>query len=321
MIRSVLVENGKRYESAAPVSYGEARCIKRNDLVKVLADALPQGTIRFGCRVASVKLDETTSFPIIRVQDGTNIKAKVLIGCDGANSVVAEFLRLNRTKVCASRAVRGLTSYPNGHGFRHEFVRIKTDDVLCGRLPITAHSVFWFALVPNCSADSKNFKDQEAVQKLTLRSIKELSEEWKEMVKKCDKSSLYMSSLRYRTPWEILFGKFRTGTVTVAGDAMHMMGPFLGQGGSSALEDAVVMARCLAEKIEKCGDSRKRIEEGIDEYVRERRMRLFSLSTQTYLTGLCIESSSRVVKLMFMVFVMVLFFDPIHHTRYDCGRL
>ncbi|KAH7849059.1 hypothetical protein Vadar_012359 [Vaccinium darrowii] len=43
--------------------------------------------------------------------------------------------------------------------------------------------------------------------------------------------------------------KFRKGTVTIAGDAMHVMGPFLGQGGSAALEDTIVLARCLSHKF------------------------------------------------------------------------
>lgn len=47
----------------------------------------------------------------------------------------------------------------------------------------------------------------------------------------------------------MLVGRFRLETVTVSGDAMHVMGPFLGQGTCSAFEDAVVLGRCLAQKI------------------------------------------------------------------------
>ncbi|MCK1978397.1 FAD-dependent monooxygenase, partial [Jeotgalicoccus huakuii] len=73
-------------------------------------------------------------------------------------------------------------------------------------------------------------------------------------------------------------GNFRKGTDVVAGDAMHIMGPFLGQGGSAALEDAVVLARNLAEKMcgsERTGKQSLQVEIGaaIDRYVKERRMR------------------------------------------------
>jgi len=37
------------------------------------------------------------------------------------------------------------------------------------------------------------------------------------------------------------------GNVCVAGDALHPMTPDLGQGGCSALEDGIVLARCLGE--------------------------------------------------------------------------
>lgn len=134
-----------------------------------------------------------------------------------------------------------------------------------------------------------------------------------------------MSRLRYRAPWDVLSGKFQRGTVTVAGDSMHLMGPFLGQGCSSALEDGVVLARCLWRTLGQNGlnnvSSRKRIEEAIDEYIRERRGRIVRLSTQTYLTGKLIEASSPVTKLLLVVLLMILFRDKIGHTRYDCGRL
>ncbi|KAF5734611.1 hypothetical protein HS088_TW15G00103 [Tripterygium wilfordii] len=64
----------------------------------------------------------------------------------------------------------------------------------------------------------------------------------------------------------ILLSSIRKGrTVTVAGDAMHVMGPFIGQGGSAAIEDAIVLARCLAGR----SHSMQKVGEAMDEYVRE----------------------------------------------------
>lgn len=179
--------------------------------------------------------------------------------------------------------------------------------------------------MPYINTDSNNLKNQEDVARLTLASVCQFPEEWKEMVKKCDIDSLYISRLRYRSPWDVISSKFRRGTVTVAGDSMHLMGPFIGQGCSAALEDGVVLARCLWSKLGQDGmnnvSSRKQIEEAIDEYVRERRGRLVGLSTQTYLTGRLIEASSPATKLLLIVLLMILFRDHIGHTRYDCGRL
>lgn len=222
--------------------------------------------------------------------------------------------------------MRGFTNYPNGHGFPQELLRIKTGNVLVGRLGLNENHVFWF--VVHMQDNHHNGEDQQSIANLTLKWVDNLSEDWEEMVKKCDVESLTITHLRYRSPLEIMFGKFRRGTVTVAGDAMHVMGPFLGQGGSAALEDAVVLARCLARKIgpdhggllKDC--SMKNIEDCIDEYVKERRMRLVGLSTQTYLTGRWLQTSSVVVRLMFIVLLVILFGrSQIRHTKYDCGRL
>ncbi|XP_010449893.1 PREDICTED: FAD-dependent monooxygenase andE-like [Camelina sativa] len=331
-IRDVLIEKGiKRRESVGPASYGEVRGVIRNDLVRALADALPRGTLRLGCQIMSVKIDETTSFPIVHVRNGEPIKAKVLIGCDGSNSIVSRFLGLNPTKALGARAVRGFTNYPEGHGFWQEFIRIKMDNVVSGRLPITHKVVFWFVVLLNCpqELDSNFLKDQEDIARLALASVGEFSEDWKEMVKNCDMVSLYISRLRYRAPWDVMSSNFRRGTVTVAGDSMHLMGPFLGQGTSAALEDGVVLARCLWRKLGQnsvnnnvsSSSSRMKFEEAIDEYVKERRGRLVGLSTQTYLTGCLIEASSPVRKILLVVLLMILFRDQIGHTRYDCGRL
>ena len=148
------------------------------------------------------------------------------------------------------------------------------------------------------------------------------------MVQECDTSYMFFTYLTYRTPWDMLVERFREGTVTVAGDAMHIMGPFLGQGSSVALEDGVVLARCLARKIHAQVDfqgkqnlMQGKVEEAMDEFIRERRMRLVGLSTQTYLTGLFLATLPIPVKLLVVLLMLVLFYDPIRHTRYDWSHV
>ncbi|KAJ0025950.1 hypothetical protein Pint_07409 [Pistacia integerrima] len=123
---------------------GETRWVKRSDLIEALAQDLPLGTIRFGCKIVSLKLDTNTSFPILQLNNGTTIKAKVLIGCDGANSVVADFLELKPKKLHSSCGVRGFTYFPNGHGFAPEFVQTIRDNTMLGLAPVTDNLAFCF---------------------------------------------------------------------------------------------------------------------------------------------------------------------------------
>lgn len=53
------------------------QCVKRSDLIETLAESLPTESIRFGCQIVSVETDPTTSFPIVYLGDGSNIRTKV----------------------------------------------------------------------------------------------------------------------------------------------------------------------------------------------------------------------------------------------------
>ncbi|KAJ0025780.1 hypothetical protein Pint_06911 [Pistacia integerrima] len=77
---------------------------------------------------------------------GAGLANRVLIGCDGANSVVGDFLELKPKKLHSSCAVRGFTYFPNGHGFAHELVRTRRDNTLFGMAPVTDNLACWFVV-------------------------------------------------------------------------------------------------------------------------------------------------------------------------------
>ncbi|XP_010252441.1 PREDICTED: uncharacterized protein LOC104594023 [Nelumbo nucifera] len=330
-VREILVDNNRQRET--PIGKEELRCVKRSDLVEILAENLPPETIRFGCQIVAVKLDPLSSDPVLQLYDGTFIKAKVVIGSDGANSVVAEFLGLKATKLFSYCAIRGFTNHPTGHGLNNEFIRTNREGILQGRIPVDDKLVCWFIGRQWTPEDSRISKDPKLVKESAVQSIKAFPSEMVELVKNSDIDSVSLVRLRYRTPWDVLLGSFRKGRVTVAGDAMHVMGPFLGQGGSAGLEDAIVLARCLVKEIssvvgvEGCQQRRKLmpetsvLEAALDRYIRERKMRIVRLSTQTYLTGLLLRTSVPLIRFSLLILLFVLFGNSLGHTRYDCGRL
>lgn len=78
---------------------------------------------------------------------------KVLIGCDGANSIIGKFLNLKPIKAFSLSGIRGFTNYTSGHTFPREFVRIRRKEgSLCGRIPINAKLVYWFTALQDSSS-------------------------------------------------------------------------------------------------------------------------------------------------------------------------
>ncbi|KAA3487001.1 FAD-dependent urate hydroxylase-like [Gossypium australe] len=292
----ISVAEGKCRESELPLGKGELRCLKRMELMKALAEELPVESVYLGCRAVSILLDPLTSNPLLQLHDGTLIKAKVL------------YHNFN----------------PSGHSFGDKFRFYSSNDVTLGQLPVTDNLVYWFltrVLTSQDLSDAK--KDPAYITKASLEAIKGFPEEIVELVKNTEPNALYLTELRYRAPWDLVRTKFRKGTVVVAGDAMHAMCPFISQGGGASLEDAVVLARCLSEKLKQVaeGGGKRLVEETLDEYVRERRMRVFWLSLQTYFIGLAQDNTSKVKKALGIAGLILVFGDQRSHTDYDCGRL
>lgn len=156
--------------------------------------------------------------------------------------------------------------------------------------------------------------------------MKDFPPEAVEVVKNSDPETIIYTRVRYRAPWDLLLPSFREGNMTVAGDAMHVMGPFMGQGAASALEDAVVLARCLAQGMcinrnVSSWQLQKSIGKALDKYVRERRIRVIMLSMQTFLRQSMQLPLPVPVKLVIMLILVAIFGKPLSHSQYNCGPL
>ncbi|KAI3773687.1 hypothetical protein L1987_48217 [Smallanthus sonchifolius] len=323
--RVVSLDEGRQQEISLYNCVGETRCLRRKDLIDTLYAALPPATVKFGCQLESIKLDPHTTKPVLRFIDGSSIVTKVIIGCDGCKSIVAKFLNLKPTKMFPLCEVRGLTNYQYGHSFAHDFTSFRKDSILVGRIPIDNNWVYWFCTQPYIAKDERTWKEPEVIRQHTLELLRNYPQEIQEMIKAADTKSLSFKHLRYRAPWDLLTGTFSRGTMIVAGDAMHVMGPFLGQGGSAALEDAVVLARNMAQLagLNQSGSKLTihRVVEAFNQFVRQRRMRVVRLSLQTYLIGMISGTSLRLKKFICILLVILLFRNPKSHMDYDCGDL
>uniref|UniRef100_A0A0E0CM29 FAD-binding domain-containing protein n=1 Tax=Oryza meridionalis TaxID=40149 RepID=A0A0E0CM29_9ORYZ len=332
MVRQIQGKNQTTVSS--PRCRKEIRCLRRKDVMEALAKSVPAHTIRYGCRIVAVDQDPGTNCAVLTMADGNTIKAKVVIGCDGWNSVVAKYVGLGVPSQLPRFIVLGFASYPEGHPFGTEFSQIIADDFAVGRVPINENLVHFF--VSRSPSPGRTDVDEDAARKYVLEKVDELPDEVADMVRRCDAASSWtLTKVWYRPPWQVALAGFRRGAVTVAGDAMHAMGPFIGQGGSAGLEDAVVLARSLlssSSAAAAAGDGwappapprqqlRDDIGAAIDEYVAERRRRATTLCLHSFAIGTLLTTRWLAVKLACVAVLALLGGDSRRDADYDCGRL
>ncbi|KAF3796496.1 FAD-dependent urate hydroxylase [Nymphaea thermarum] len=303
----------------------EVRCVSRQMLVETLSKQLPQGTIRFGSKVVSIEQDRKSC--LIHLADGTLIRAKVLIGCDGVNSVVAKWLGLPGLVSTGRSSIRGLAHYPEGHGFEPRFAQFFGNGARFGILPCDERTIYWFCtLLFNPQDDATTKDDPLKLREIVLSGI-EGAPEAVSVVEHTDLNSIMCSPLRYRSPWTMLWGhELCKGKVTVIGDAMHPMTPDIGQGGCSALEDAVVLVRCLGEALLGITGSEEqrdqRVKEGLEKYVKQRRGRWFRLILTAYWVGRLQQSGGTAISFLRNRFMVgMLSWVTVQTSMFDCGKL
>ncbi|XAR61618.1 hypothetical protein NMG60_11016085 [Bertholletia excelsa] len=280
----------------------EMRCVWRSELLETLERQLPAGTVRYSSKVVSI--EESGHQKLLHLADGSIIRTKVLIGCDGVNSVVAKWLGLQKPNSCGRSAIRGFVEYPDGHGFSPKIRFFFPGGVRFGFLPCDDKRLYWFCTF-NLSAQPEKGMEEDPVKmkQFVLSRVGKVSKNAAEVVERTKLDTIFCSPLKLRLPWNLLTQNISKGNVCVIGDALHPMTPDIGQGGCSALEDSVVLARCLGEAllakpkedIISEEEEQGRINKGLEKFARERRWRSFSLVTAAFVVGYIQESHGRVM--------------------------
>ncbi|XP_052202145.1 monooxygenase 2-like [Diospyros lotus] len=278
----------------------EIRCVRRKELLETLEGELPRGAIRYSSMVVSI--EDLGFHKLLRLADGSTVKTKVLIGCDGVNSRVAKWLGFENPVDSGRSAIRGLVEYPDGHSFQPRFHVFFGGGVRFGFLPCGEKSIYWFCTIH--SSLQHDVEDMEEnplkMKQFVLRKISKIPKEAADVVERTKLDCISCSPLKLRLPWHVLLGNITKSNVCVAGDAFHPMTPDIGQGGCSALEDGVVLARCLGEALlerprEEEEEEYERIKKGLEKYAKQRRWRSFKLISTAALVGFIQESDARVM--------------------------
>lgn len=295
--------------------------VNRKTLLETLENELPRGTIKYSSKM--VQIQDSDGLKSLHLADGTILKAKVLIGCDGVNSVVAEYLGLSQATSAGRSAVRSFVEFKNGHGLEPKLMLFFGKGVRFGVIPCDEHSIYWFySFRP--PQDKEIVEDRIKLKQHIISTLGKVPDKIRSVIEETDTTNLEYAPIRFRHPWNLLWGNITKGNVCVAGDALHPMTPDLAQGGCSALEDSVVLARVLAAALreESRENEKQRIQKGLENYVKERRWRSIDLVWSAYMSG-SIQMRDGVVVNYIRDHVLAKFLGGLflNKAAFDCGKL
>jgi salicylate hydroxylase/6-hydroxynicotinate 3-monooxygenase len=215
--------------------------IHRAHLHAALAALIPRDRIHFGRKLVAIEQNESTAALVFA--DRSRVEASLVVGADGIHSMVREALfGAERPRFTGRVAYR--TTYPtpllNGMAVDERAKWWGPDRHVVHYFTTAGEDEIYFIAVvpePNFRVESWSTKgDKDALLAAfagchpRLRAILAAAPELRKW------------ALLERDPMPS-WGK---NGIVLLGDACHPMAPYMAQGAASAIEDAVVLTRCLA---------------------------------------------------------------------------
>ncbi|MGC9539061.1 FAD-dependent monooxygenase [Streptomyces sp. UG1] len=226
--------------------YGERTyTVHRADLLDAVRSAVPDDWVRLGARCASV--DAGSDGALIGFADGSRVEADVVIGADGVHSVVRGAVAgpapPEYSGICAFRTVVPAHAAP-------DFARRPAQTLWLGpgrhfvHYPISGGDTVNVVAV----APAGDFTDESWSARATVEEFHAEFADWDPRV-----TDLITAGDDAPGRWALLerapLRRWSLGRVTLLGDAAHPMFPFFAQGAAQSIEDAAVLARCLAGSV------------------------------------------------------------------------
>ncbi|MFC0432227.1 FAD-dependent monooxygenase [Kutzneria buriramensis] len=229
------------------------RTLTRAALYRALQNELLRrgGQIEHGKTFVSAHETETGGM-VATFADGTQAEGDLLIGADGIWSATRRIIAPNASPThTGSNLVYGYSRDPNIPRVDNTF-RLITGSR--GRLVyVTSPSgeTYWGATIPGNPLDKADTQDQQRwIAELIDRFSVDPGKVPLSVVSARQDRVLVLSIYHLASP----LPAWHSGSMVLVGDAAHAVGPSAGQGASVALEDGVILAKCLRD-IGNLGDA------------------------------------------------------------------
>jgi len=209
-------------------------CLHRADLQQVLFSALPPDCVHLGEQFAD--FEQTGDGITAHFDSGLTASGDALIGADGLRSRVrAQLIGDGEPVYRGYQCWRGVCEQAGSKLLTETFglgLRV-------GLVPIGRRGTAWWCTANE--AEVANDEPEDAKSKL-LRWFGNWHQPIPDVISGTDPRAIIKTGMFDRRPVKM----WSKGCCTLLGDAAHPTTPNMGQGGCMAIEDAVVLARCLS---------------------------------------------------------------------------
>lgn len=222
--------------------YGERTYgVHRADLLDSLRAAVPSEWVRLGARCTAV--DAREDVVLLRFADGSHAEADIVIGADGVHSVVRNSVTEpsppTYSGICAFRTIVPARAAPD-----FALRRAQTLWLGPGRHFVHYPVAGGQAVNVVAFAPARDHTDESWSTTTTIEEFRAEFADWDPRV------TDLITAGGVPGRWALLdrapLRRWSRGRITLLGDAAHPMFPFFAQGAAQSIEDAAVLARCLA---------------------------------------------------------------------------
>jgi 2-polyprenyl-6-methoxyphenol hydroxylase-like FAD-dependent oxidoreductase len=246
MLRGSILDTRGRPLSSMPVKEiaeeagAPTVVLHRSRLQDVLLEALGPGILSLDTRVVSFR--DTPDGVFVQLPDGSEVQGDLLVGADGLRSAVrAQLVNDGEPRYSGYTSWRGVCETP---GLVDPFLTTETwgPGIRFGIFPIGETTTYWFTTVnaPQGGIDGPDVRSE------LLGRLAGWHDPIRSFIERTPAPAIVRNDILDRPP----IGRWVYGRVALLGDAAHPMTPNMGQGGCQAVEDAVVLARCLASEAD-----------------------------------------------------------------------